>query len=313
MPSKKATLFIWQSFRPKQLKLLNSTRHIAQAMNPLLKAKAPYILTVAAAFFLYQLLLLANSFGADYRLVQRLFSSAVNSNVASLAWLSSELIGEVGVILRFAGACIFLAFVAMLLFKKTFSVSLLRKSVLLEGIYYLFNLPFIIYLLTGSGGLTENLAALSYAGQMLIVTPIFLKLYLILRKTSFDAQQAGRWIALAITGFTFGLWVKHFALALYALPHFSLGDTVLMVGFVNSAVTLLLAGLIMIAAFWPVIRKTGTFNSRYFGVALILIGVYAAVFLVICALSPAYSVWVSLVDWWVIVMPVLGVSLFLEK
>ena len=224
-------------------------------MNTLLKAKAPYILTVAAAFFLYQLLLLANSFGADYRLVQRLFSSAVNGNVASLAWLSSELIGEVGVILRFAGACIFLVFATMLLFKKTFSVSLLRKSVLLEGVYYLFNLPFIIYLLTGSGGLTENLAALSYAGQMLIVTPIFLKLYLILRKTSFDAQQAGRWIALAIIGFTFGLWVKHFALALYALPAFSFGDAVLMVGFVNSAVTLLLAGLIMVDAFWPVNQK----------------------------------------------------------
>jgi hypothetical protein len=282
-------------------------------MNIQVKAKAPFIFVVAAAFFIYQLLLLTNSFGADYRLVQRLFSSAVNGNMASLTWLSSELIGEVGVILRFAGACGFLAFTALLLFKKSFSVSLLRKSVLLEGIYYLFNLPFIFYLLTGSGGSTQTLAAISYAGQLLIVTPIFLKLYLILRKPSFDLQQAACWIALAIIAFTFGLWVKHFTMALYALPPFSWSDAVLMVGFVNSALTLLIAGLIIIAAFWPVIKKLDSFSSRLFGAALILMGVYAAVFLVACVLSPAYATWIDLIDWWIIAMPVLGTSLLFRK
>jgi hypothetical protein len=283
-------------------------------MNAPVKGKAPFILVVAAAFFIYQMLLFANSFLADYRLVQRLFGPAINGDVNSLTWLSSELIGEVGVILRFAGACIFLAFAAKLLFKKTFSVSLLRKGVLLEGIYYLFNLPFIIRLLGGSSSSFTNLGAgLSYAAQLLLVTPIFLKLYFTLRKPDFKPKQAARWVALAIVGFTFALWVKHFALALYALPAFCLGDAVLMVGFVNSAVTLLAAGLLLIAAFWPVIKKTGSYKPNLFGVALILMGVYAAVFLVACALSPAYAAWVSLVDWWIIMMPVLGVSLLLKK
>jgi hypothetical protein len=283
-------------------------------MNAQVKAKAPFIFVVAAAFFIYQLLLLANSFGADYRLVQRLLGPALNGDLNSLTWLSSELIGEVGVILRFAGACIFIAFTAMLLFKKVFSASLLRKSVLLEGIYYLFNLPFIIRLLSSSSSSFTNLGAgLSYAGQLLLVTPIFLTLYFFLRKPDFEPKQAARCVALAIIGFTFALWVKHFALALYALPAFRLGETVLMVGFVNSAVTLLAAGLFVIAAFWSVIKKTGSYKPNLLGAGLICIGVYAAVFLIICALSPAYSVWVSLVDWWLIIMPVLAAGVLLKK
>jgi hypothetical protein len=130
-------------------------------MNLQVKAKAPFIFVVVTAFLIYQLLLFVNSFLADYRLVQRLFGPAINGDVNSLTWLSSELTGEVGVILRFAGACIFLAFSATLLFKKTFSVSLLCKVVLLEGIYYLFNLPFIIRLLGGSSSSFTNLGAAS--------------------------------------------------------------------------------------------------------------------------------------------------------
>ncbi|MGD6932857.1 MAG: hypothetical protein ACQCN5_01470 [Candidatus Bathyarchaeia archaeon] len=283
-------------------------------MNAQVKGKAPFILVVAVAFFVYQLLLLANSFEAEYRLIQNLYAPAISGNLFALRWLSCELIGEVGVIIRFIGACIFVAFAALLLLKKTFSVSLLRKSVLLEGIYYLFNMPFIIHLLTGPVSNATLGAALSYAGQLLLVTPIFLKLYWTLRKPSFEPLQAARWIALAIAGFTFALWVKHFALALYALPAFSLNDAVLMVGFVNSTVTLLAAGFLMVAAFMPLIKKQGLFfKGKWFGAALVLMGLYVIIFLIVSALSPAYWTWISLVDWWIIVMPILGVRLLIEK
>jgi hypothetical protein len=284
-------------------------------MKAQVRTKSPFILVVAAAFFLYQLLLLSRSFEADYLLAQHLFTSAVNGNYGSLAWLVSELIGEAGVIIRFAGACIFLAFATILLAKKSFSVSLLRKAVLLEGIYYLFNLPFIVYLLSGFDGLNANFgAALSYLGQLLLVTPIFLKLYFTLKKPGYDLQQAARWIALAIIAFTFALWVKHFALALYALPPFTAGDAVLMVGFFNSAVTLLAANVLLTAAFMPLLKKQALrFNSKLFGAGLILLGVYAAVFLAACTLSPAYLVWVNLVDYWIIVLPILALGLKIKK
>lgn len=279
-----------------------------------LKAKAPFILVVAVAFFVYQLLILANSIEAELQIARMVFNSISSGNYSGpLFWLSSELIGEVGVILRFIGACVFMAFAAILLFKKKISWSLLSKGVLFEGVYYLFNLPFVVYLLTGSVSTASLGAALSYAGQMLLVTPIFLKLYLTLRKPNFDPLHAVRWLALAIVGFTFALWVKHFALALYALP-FSVENAALLAGFVNSAVTLLAAGVLMILAFMPLIKQQSLrFKGKWFAAGLILMGVYVAVFLIISAVVPAYWVWISLIDWWILVMPILGLSLLLKK
>jgi hypothetical protein len=280
-------------------------------MNTTVKAKAPFILVVAAAFFVYQLQLLLNSFGADYTIVQRALGQlSTGTSLWPLVWVTSELTGEAGVILRFVGACFFLVFAAVLLVKKVVSVSFLRKSVLLEGIYYLFNLPFIVYLLVRPDGSNVTLgAALSFAAQLALVTPIFLKLYFTLKKPCFNLQQTARWTALAVTAFTFALWAKHFALALYALPPFSFENPVWLVGFVNSAFTLLLAGLLVTAAFWSTFKKSGVYRNHLFGAALILMGVYVVVFLVISVLTPNYAVWIDLIDWWLIAMPVLGISL----
>jgi hypothetical protein len=285
-----------------------------ESMNAQVKAKASFILTIATAFFVYQLILFLRSFEAVYHVTQNLVVAIANGGSSgSLFWLVSELTGEVGVIIRFVGACIFLVFATVLMFKKKISVPLLRKSVLLEGIYYLFNLPFIIFLLTSPISNATLGAALSYAGQMILVTPIFLKLYVTLRNPRFEPLQVARWLALAIVGFTFALWLKHFALALYALP-FSVKDVALMVGFVNSAVTLLTAGVLVVVAFMPLIKRQSLrFKGKWLGAGLILMGVYVAVFLLISAVEPAYWTWINLVDWWIIALPVLGVSLLIEK
>jgi hypothetical protein len=284
-------------------------------MSRLLKSKAPFILAVASAFFLYQLIILANSFQADYRIAIRdleLFSK--NGSIMSLFHLGSELTGEVGVILRFAGACLFLAFVVTILWKKTVSWTLLRRAVLLEGIYYLFNIPFIIYLFVRTNtSIATYGAAISYTLQLLLVTPIFIMLYLKLRNKNTEVLEVAKWTALAVTGFIFSLWVKHFALALYALP-FSLSDAVLVVGFVNSALTLLIAGALMIVAFRLVLkRKTVDFNTKIFGSALVLMSVYAVVFLIISLVRNDYAVWVNLIDWWIIAMPILGAYLLIKN
>jgi hypothetical protein len=283
-------------------------------MSRLLKSKAPFILVVALAFFIYQLIILVNSFPADYRIAIRdleLFSH--NGSIMPLFHLGSELTGEVGVILRFAGECLFLAFTVTLLWKKTVSLPFIRKVVLLEGIYYLFNIPFIIYLFVRTNtSIATYGAAISYAVQLLLVTPIFLMLYFKLKKNNFELIEVAKWVAVSIIGFTFALWVKHFALAVYALP-FSLNDAFLVVGFVNSALTLLVAGMLMIVAFRLVLkRKTVNFNAKIFGAALVLMGVYAVVFLIIASVRNDYAVWVNLIDWWIVAMPILGAYLLIK-
>jgi hypothetical protein len=221
--------------------------------------------------------------------------------------LAGELTGEVGVILRFVGACFLLAFAVVLVWKKTVSWSFMRKAVLLEGIYYVFNIVFIVYLFVKGGPFANYGAATSYLLQMLLVTPIFLMLYFKLKRND-DIQEVAKWGALAITGFIFALWSKHFLLALYALP-LNFSNPVFLVGFLNSALTLLLAGIIMIVVLLPIIKKKSlSFNTKAFGAALILAGLYTVIFLAIALFTPPYRNWISLIDWWTIVFIVLGVG-----
>jgi hypothetical protein len=279
-------------------------------MSRLLRPKSPFIFAVVSAFFVFLLNIFLNSFSADYRIAVRDTASYYSSgSLMPLFHLGSELIGEVGVILRFAGACILMAFAVMLVWKKTVSWSLLRKAVLLEGIYYLFNIPFIIYLFVRTNtSIATYGAAISYSAQILFVTPIFLMLYFKLRNKNFEVFEVAKWGALAVTGFIFALWAKHFLLAIYALP-LNFSKPVFVIGFLNSALTLLIAGIIMIVVLMPLYKKKSTsFNTKAFGAALILAGGYATIFTLIALFNIEYMRWISLIDWWTIIFIVFGIG-----
>jgi hypothetical protein len=221
--------------------------------------------------------------------------------------LAGELTGEVGVILRFVCACFLLAFAVVLVWKKTVSWSFLRKAVLLEGIYYVFNIVFIVYLYVKGGAFANYGAATSYLLQMLLVTPIFLMLYFKLKRNT-GIQEVAKWGALAITAFIFALWSKHFLLALYALP-LNFANSVFLIGFLNSALTLLVAGVASLIVFMPLFKKKSLyFNTKGFGVALIIAGMYVVIFLAIALFTPEYRSWISLIDWWTIALIVLGIG-----
>jgi len=283
-------------------------------LSSLIRPKSAFILAAALVFFVFLLNIFLNSFFADYRIFLRDTASYYNTgSLMPLFHLAGELTGEVGVILRFAGACILLTFAARLVWKKPVSWSLLRKAVLLEGIYYLFNIVFVTYLFVKGGALANYGAATSYLAQMLFVTPIFLMLYLNLKSKNVDNKEVAKWGALAITGFIFALWAKHFLLAIYALP-LDFSNLTFAIGFVNSAFTLLLAGIIMIVVLMPVYKKKTTlFNPKGLGAALILTGLYATIFLVISLFNIEYSRWISLIDWWTIVFVVLGIGFLIVK
>ena len=282
-------------------------------MSRLPRPKSAFILVTAVVFFVFILNIFLNSFAADYRIALRDTGSYYSTgSLMPLFHLSGELTGEVGVILRFVGACFLLAFGVKMVWKKTVPWSFLRKAVLLEGIYYLFNIVFIVYLYVKGNAFANYGAATSYLLQMLLVTPIFLTLYFKLKRNA-DIQEVAKWGALAITGFIFALWSKHFLLALYALP-LNFANPVFLVGFLNSALTLLIACLIMIIVFMPLYKKKSLFfNTKGFGAALIIAGLYTVIFLAIALFTPQYSNWISLIDWWTIVFIVLGIGYLTVK
>ena len=281
------------------------------------------IFSVAVTFFIFMLIILINSFPADYRIANNDIGRYLSTgSLMPLYHLASELIGEVGVILRFIGACFFLAFTYTLIKKKIVSWSLLKKAVFLEGVYYVFNIPFITYLIvraltsvdvSSAAILTYYGAAASYAAQLLFVTPIFLIFYRKLRNDSIDHSEIAKWSTLGVTGFVFGLWIKHFMLAVYAIG-IDFSSFSYMVGSLNSVFTLLIAGIILIAVFMPLYKKTSTiYNAKVLGVAFSATGLYAAIYLAVALVNEQYMNWLSLIDWWTIIFIVLGLGFIVHR
>jgi hypothetical protein len=255
-----------------------------------------------------------NSFYADYKIaIKDLAAYHATGSLSPLFQLTSELVGEVGVILRFLGALFLLVFAITFAWKKIFSKSYLRKAILLEGIYYLFNIPFIVYLFARPYALAYYGAATSYLMQLLLVTPIFLALYLKLKRGNLEKAELAKWGSLAVIGFVFGLWVKHFLLAIYALP-MNFSNLTFAVGFLNSASTFLVAGLILLIVLMPLYRKKSTvINTKGLGAGLIVAGLYATIFLIISLFNIQYSRWASLIDWWTISFIILGIGFLFSK
>ena len=278
-------------------------------MNRQIRPYSVLILITVSVFFIFMLNIFVNSFAADYRIALRDTASYYSSgSLMPLFHLGSELTGEVGVILRFAGACCLLAFSVKLVLKRAFSISLLRKAILLEGIYYLFNLPFIIYLFVRPYSISNYGAGSSYLAQILFVTPIFIIFYLKLKNETLSKEELAKWGALAIIGFIFALWIKHFLFAIYALP-LNFSNLSFSLGFLNSTLAFLIAGIMIIAVFMPLYKKKSIlFNTRAFGAALIVAGLYACVFAGISIFNIEYLRWINLIDWWTISLVILGIG-----
>lgn len=279
------------------------------------RAEAKSILPVVVSFFVFQLFIFLKSFPAEYNLYIRYVTRIQTSDPfwASF-WFSSELIGEMGLILRFAGACFALFFVLVLARKREAILSNLSRAIVLEGIYYLFNLPFIVSLFARPNTSIINIeAGLSYALQIVFVAPAFLVLYFTIRNRSSTGLDMYKWGAVALIGFTFGLWVKHFLLNLYALP-IDFADPVLSVGLINSAFTMLFAGLILVIALLPIIRKeSGEFSSRLIGIGLLLVGTYVLIYLLISLVNQIYLNFLTLTDVWAIAYLVAGIGLIRKR
>ena len=229
-------------------------------------------------------------------------------------WFGSELTGEVGLIFRFVGVCFFIAFCWILVRRGQAIFSYLKRAVLLEGIYYLFMIPFILSLYLRPNTTIVNLeAALSYTLQIIFISPAFLLLYSTLKKTPIDKAQMFKWGAISVIGYTFALWIKHFLLMLYALP-INLANPILVVGFLNATLTILLAGLILMVTFLPIIRKRRlSFNLRLAGVGFLLIGVHFVVYVAVSLLVQRYWDFMMLTEVWALAFIILSIGYIFKR
>jgi hypothetical protein len=278
-----------------------------------LQRKAPYILFAAVALLIYETYLLQKSFLALYQIYENITQNAGPGGVSSAGymWFTSETFGEVGLILRFAGALFFVAF-AVMLWRKKPALKYLKWGVLLEAVQYLFLIPFIVQW-TVFSGMAAELTIFSFSAQILLITPTMLMLYLRLKRPQTGMIPALKAAAAAAVAFMFAMWIKHFFFNLYALP-IDFSKPELTVGFVNSAVTLLASALILLVAFLPLIRgKSARFSFRGFGAALIVAGIYFIIYLMIASVNMGYQSFVLLTELWMISLFITGIGFVTGK
>ncbi len=273
------------------------------------------VFTVVASFFVFQLFLFVKSFPAEYNLYFRFLELVqVRDPFWTSFWFASELVGEVGLIVRFAGACFAVAFAWALARNGQLSLGYLRKAMLFEGAYYLFILPFIVSLFARPNTSIVNIeAGLSYVLQISLVSTTFFALYFRLKKQRVDLSQVYRLSSIAIVSYVFALWVKHLLMNLYALP-INLADPVLQVGLLNSAFTLLFGGLVLLLALLPLIRDGELrFSSRIAGFGFFLVGLYFLVYVVISLFNQSYLSYLTLTELWAVSFVILGLGLLSER
>ena len=269
-----------------------------------------YIFALVISFFIFELYLFLRSFPAEYNIYLRYQTRMQTDDPFwTSLWFGSELTGEVGLILRFVGVCFLVTFSWILVKRGQAIYSYLKRAVLLEGVYFLFMIPFILSLYLRPNTNIVNLeAALSYTLQIIFISPAFLMLYSTLKKTPIDKTQMYKWGAIAIIGYTFALWIKHFLLMLYALP-INLANPVLAVGSLNATLTILVAGLILTATFLPIIRKQKlSFNPRLAGLGFLLIGVHFVVYIAVSLLVQRYWDFMMLTELWALAFIVLSID-----
>jgi hypothetical protein len=278
---------------------------------------APYVMIAAVSFFIYQAYVLQNSFSALSEIALTAISRWQSTgSLWPLFWLTAESSGEVGLILRFVGACFFLLTAWFLMRKKQFSLPHLSKAVLLEAVYFLFYIPFTIYYTTRPGfSLGVREAGVSYALQTALVSPAFIMLYLKLKGDSSLKEKSlvVKWFAISVCLYIFALWVKHLMFAVYAVG-LDFSDPLLALGSVNSIVTLLVAAVASVGIFLPVIRgKQIGFRVRALGAVLICVGVYFLIFILLSLINANYLKWVNLTEWWATALIVVGLGLIWRR
>ncbi len=278
-----------------------------------IQSKAPYLLVAAVALLIYETYLLQKSFLALYQIYQNITVNAGQNGISAhgYMWFFSEVSGEVGLILRFAGAIFFVAFAVALLRKKP-ALVFLRRGVLLETVQYLFLIPFITQWVFFSG-IAAELTIFSFGMQIVLITPTLLMLYLRLKKPQNSLTPILKVAAVAAVSFMFAMWIKHFFFNLYALP-IDFSSPILTVGFVNSAVTLLVSALILLAVFLPFIRgKNAGFSFRGIGIALIVASIYFFVYLAVAAVNIGYQNFVFLTELWMVSLLIAGIGFLIKK
>jgi hypothetical protein len=221
-----------------------------------------------------------------------------------------------GSYLRLIGAAFALNCILLFYRKDSKYLVKLRFALLFESLYFLLLVPTAMNHLVGSVISTSAFLNI-YTGfsALLQAVMIFSPLFVLSRKLKHPRDTASilKWTGIAVPLYVLGFWVKNGLMWVYAIspvenPWRSL---VRAAGTVNSWLTLLIAASVCAFVFLS-FRQNNDLNIKLVGAAAILVGGYFLIFDLVSVWDPIYRAFLSLTDFWMIGLLVLGVVILVD-
>jgi hypothetical protein len=227
-----------------------------------------------------------------------------------------ELLSSIGVYLRLIGGVFALYAVILILRKDKSCLFKLGQVMIFESLYFAFlffaGVNHIVGSIISFSELLNVYTGLSFLLQAVLIFP---PLFILSRKLGGlqDISTILNWAFITAALYVFGLWIKHGLMWVYALsPMGTQQASVLgVVGFVNSWLTLLTAFAACIVLCRK-FRRNKKLNFCLMGTVMVLIGFYFITYAVVSVWVPIYLAFLPLIEFWLIVLPILGAALLLR-
>lgn len=265
-------------------------------------SKAALIL-VASSFLVYTIYqsITTTIFVLHFPTVIKVLPTVIDSSNPTLQcdlFLFQEGAGSIGGYLRLAGAIIALNSAVLYARNNPIYLARFRLVVLLESLYFLLLIPAAANHLIGS--LISSSAFLNFytgVSTLLQALLIFPPLFMLSQKLKNPQNRLStqKWACIAAPLYVFGFWVRHGLFWIYALSAMAPSQSGIfqMVGFLDSGLTLLAAGVITTFA-CVAFKKKSIINIQLVASAIVLVGSTSSFMTLLpfgCRLTVLFCLW----------------------
>ena len=231
--------------------------------------------------------------------------------------LIQEFTSSIGIYLRFFGGVLAVSSAYLFNKKDIRYLDRFSKVLFFESLY------FVLFIPSGLNHVILSFSEFTFVGFNLYTGVSFLLQGLLLFPTLFFLSRNLkrnkvavnlRLIGATVTLYVFVMWIKHAFFWFFALSPLGgqSGSLLETIGAVNSLLTLIIAALVSLFGYMPLIRKTKKRNLRLIGASLILIGSHFAIYLIISVWVPVYSSFLGLTEFWMVSLLIPGFTVMLK-
>lgn len=282
------------------------------------------ILIVALSFLIYHIYWAIQQIFFFFYITDILFSGAYldffERNVFLLAF--QEYASIVGYFLILIGAIFSIHSTILFIKNDRRYIKKLGKALFFSSFFYIFLLPSSLRHFVGVATTTQTInnvqiysifVAFSTLLQALLIGfPLLIVGWKLIK--SQNKNSIIKWVNISAPLGVFGFWSYSALLWVYALLPLGPSQLNLIsnIGAANSVLTLLIAGIITTITILD-FNKKKKLNKRLVGMSIILFGMYSIVYVLVSIWVPIYFSFMQLTEIWLIVLPILGISVLKMK